>query len=67
MLWGGVSSVHEAKKIVELGAEKVAFSSAAINDTSILEEVGKIIGMQSVVVVLDYKDKGFLKERTFYS
>ena len=59
---GGVSSVEEAKKIVELGAEKVAFSSAAINNINLLKEVGDIIGLQSVVVVLDYKKVGFFKK-----
>mgnify|MGYP005998382519 CR=1 FL=1 len=55
---GGVTTVDEAKKIVQLGAEKVAFSSAAINDIKLLKEVGNVIGVQSVVVVLDYKKKG---------
>ena len=50
------------KKIVELGAEKVAFSSAAINNINLLKEVGDIIGLQSVVVVLDYKKVGFFKK-----
>ena len=56
---GGVTSIEEAKKIVNLGAEKVAFSSSAINNLEILKEVGSVIGVQSVVVVLDYKKKGF--------
>jgi len=55
---GGVTTVDEAKKIVQLGAEKVAFSSAAINNLSLLKQVGAVIGVQSVVVVLDYKKKG---------
>ena len=54
--YGG--GVDEAKKIVQLGAEKVAFSTAAINNTDLLKEVGDVIGVQSVVVVLDYKKKG---------
>lgn len=56
---GGVTTVKQAKKIVQLGAEKVAFSSAAINNTNLLKEVGEVIGVQSVVVVLDYKKRGF--------
>jgi cyclase len=54
---GGVKTVEQAKKIVALGAEKVAFSSAAVNNPGLLTEVGKAIGVQSVVVVLDYKKK----------
>ncbi|WP_417558997.1 AglZ/HisF2 family acetamidino modification protein [Mesoflavibacter zeaxanthinifaciens] len=55
---GGVTTVNQAQKIVQLGAEKVAFSSAAINNSELLKEVGAVIGVQSVVVVLDYKKKG---------
>jgi len=54
---GGVTTVEEAKKIIRLGAEKVALSSAAINNFDILEKIGKAVGVQSVVVVLDIKKK----------
>lgn len=54
---GGVKTVAQAVKIVSLGVEKVAFSSAALDNPSLLIEVGKAIGVQSVVVVLDYKKK----------
>ena len=64
---GGVSSVEEAKKIVQLGAEKVAFSAAAINKPMLLDEVGEVIGRQSVVVVLDYKKKGLFDKLEIFS
>jgi cyclase len=54
---GGVSTVEQAKKIVSLGAEKVAISSAAINNPDILKEIGEAVGVQSVVVVLDIRRK----------
>jgi len=57
---GGVSTVEHAKKIISLGAEKVALSSAAINNTSILKKIGNAVGVQSVVVVLDVKKKKLL-------
>jgi cyclase len=57
---GGVTTVEQAKKIISLGAEKVALSTAAINNPSLLTEIGKAVGIQSVVVVLDVKKKGFL-------
>lgn len=57
---GGVTTVEQAKKIISLGAEKVALSAAALNDVKILQEIGKAVGVQSVVVVLDVKKKGFL-------
>src|SRR5665213_2746980 len=55
---GGVTTVEEAKKIIKLGAEKVALSSAAINNFDILKEISKAVGIQSVVVVLDVKKRG---------
>ena len=54
---GGVTTVEQAKKIISLGAEKVALSAAAINNTSILKQIGDAVGVQSVVVVLDIKKK----------
>ena len=55
---GGVSTVDQAKKIVQLGAEKVAFSSAVIKNLQLIKDVGNAIGNQSVVIVLDYKKTG---------
>ena len=52
---GGVSSVEQARKIVGLGVEKVALSSAAIENPSILSQVSNVIGRQSVVSVVDVK------------
>ncbi len=43
-----------------MGAEKVALSSAAIENFDILYKIGQAVGIQSVVVVLDVKKKGFL-------
>jgi cyclase len=57
---GGVTTVEQAKKIIKLGAEKVALSSAAIKNPSLLSEIGKAVGIQSVVVVIDVKKKGIL-------
>lgn len=57
---GGVTTVEQAKKIISLGAEKVALSSAAINDFDIIKKIGEAVGIQSVVVVLDVKKKPFL-------
>ncbi len=57
---GGVTTVEQAKKIINLGAEKVAISSAAIENFEIIEKIGSAVGIQSVVVVLDVKKKGLL-------
>lgn len=57
---GGVTTVEEAKKIINLGAEKVALSSAVVQDINIIKKIGEAVGTQSVVVVLDVKKKSFL-------
>lgn len=57
---GGVTTVEQAKKIISLGAEKVALSAAAINNPKLLSEIGRAVGKQSLVVVIDVRKKGFL-------
>ncbi|NCP84928.1 MAG: imidazole glycerol phosphate synthase subunit HisF [Bacteroidetes bacterium] len=54
---GGVSTVEQAKKIISLGAEKVALSSAIIENPMLCKEIGEAVGVQSVVVVLDVRRK----------
>ena len=54
---GGVSSVEQFKKIIGLGVEKVAISSAAVTDPELVLKAAKVVGNQSVVVVLDAKKK----------
>jgi len=54
---GGIKTVEQALKIIGLGVEKVAISSAAIQNPSLIEKLAKEIGTQSVVVVLDVKKK----------
>lgn len=56
---GGVTTAEQAKKIINLGAEKVALSSSAVKNFPLLTEIGKAVGMQSVVVVIDVKKKLF--------
>lgn len=55
---GGVTTPEQAKKIIKLGAEKVALSAAAINNPELVNAIGKEVGVQSVVVVIDVKKKG---------
>jgi cyclase len=57
---GGIKTVEQAKKIIELGAEKIAISSAAINDLTLIKKIGNSIGVQSVVVVVDVKKRSIL-------
>lgn len=54
---GGIKTLEQAQKIISLGSEKVALSSGAINNPSLIKEIVKKIGSQSVVVVLDVKKR----------
>tara|TARA_B110000879_G_C11131605_1_gene496270 strand:- start:269 stop:1042 length:774 start_codon:yes stop_codon:yes gene_type:complete len=56
---GGVKTVEQAQKIIKLGIEKVALSSAAITNPNLLVDIASVIGAQSVVVVLDVKKTMF--------
>lgn len=55
---GGVTTVEQARKIINLGAEKVAISSKAISNPEIIPQIARAIGTQSVVVVLDVQKRG---------
>lgn len=52
---GGVRSVDQAEKIISMGVEKVAISSAAFLDPGLIGRLANIVGSQSVVVVVDAK------------
>lgn len=54
---GGVKTVEQAQKIFSLGVEKIAISSAVLEDLSLIQRMGEKVGTQSVVVVLDVKKK----------
>lgn len=60
---GGVTTAEQASRIIDLGVEKVAVSSAAISDPSLLNRMANAIGKQSVVAVLDVRKKtGFFSK-----
>ena len=60
---GGVKKASDFEKLVGLGVEKIAISSAAVNDPSVINEAAEKVGSQSVVVVLDIRKKSFLNKK----
>jgi cyclase len=57
---GGVTTVAQAARIVDMGVEKVALSAAAIANPALLTEMSHAVGRQSVVAVLDVRRKSGL-------
>lgn len=58
---GGVNSIEQFDRIIGLGIEKVAVSSAAIDTPDLISKAAARIGSQSVVAVIDVKKTGFFK------
>ena len=54
---GGIKTADQAERIVGLGVEKVAISSAAIEDPELICRIAREIGTQSVAVVLDVRKR----------
>jgi cyclase len=59
---GGIKTPEQAKRIINLGVEKVAISSAAVEDPELITKIADKIGRQSMVVVLDVKKRLFSKD-----
>jgi cyclase len=58
---GGVRTVAQIEKIISLGVEKVAVSSAAVENPTLISDAASRVGSQSVVVVIDVKKTGLLR------
>ena len=59
---GGVKTAEQAKRIIGLGVEKVAVSSAAVDDPELITRAASRVGSQSVVAVIDVKKTGLLRK-----
>jgi cyclase len=54
---GGVKTVEQAQRIFSLGVEKIALSSAVLQNPKLITQIADRVGSQSVIVVLDVKKK----------
>lgn len=57
---GGVRAPDQVERIISLGVEKVAMSSASLANPELITESARRVGNQSIVVVLDVKKSGLL-------
>jgi imidazole glycerol-phosphate synthase subunit HisF len=52
---GGVTTLAQAEHIIGLGVEKVAVSTAALDNPQLVRQMADVIGSQSIVVVIDVR------------
>ncbi|MDZ4726910.1 MAG: AglZ/HisF2 family acetamidino modification protein [Leptospira sp.] len=58
-LGGGIKTLDDAKRVLNSGAEKVSLNTYALESKTLIEEIAKVFGSQSVVVSLDIKKNIF--------
>ncbi len=52
---GGIKTVEQAQRILGLGVEKIALSSAAVESPEIISKIAERVGSQSITIILDLK------------
>ena len=56
---GGISSISDAKKVFELGFEKIVINSSVIKNPKLIKDLCTYFGSQSIVVSIDIKKNLF--------
>ena len=62
---GGIKSLEDAMRIVDLGFEKVVMNSSFYTDPSLVKDISSSLGSSSTVVSIDIKKDLFRKKRAF--
>ena len=52
---GGINSVEDVARIIEVGADKISVNSSAVNRPELIREIANQFGSQCVVVAIDTK------------
>ena len=52
---GGITSVFDAGKLLEAGADKISINSAAVSHSQLITELAKEFGSQCIIVAIDTK------------
>ena len=50
---GGVTSLAQARRLIQLGVEKVVINTAAIDDPALIREIADVLGSSTIVVSMD--------------
>lgn len=58
---GGVKTVEQIERLISLGVEKVAISSAAVDNPELITLASNRVGNQSLVVVIDVKTRKLIR------
>lgn len=56
---GGIDSLDKAKRVFDIGFEKVVVNTAALNNPDLICDIAKLYGSQAVVVSIDVKKNWF--------
>lgn len=62
---GNIGSLEDAKKVLEIGFEKVVINSNAFKNLNLIEEIAKYFGSQSIVGSIDVKTNLFGNKRIY--
>ena len=60
---GGVRTVDDVRRLLNAGADKTSFNSAAIADPQVIKDASKKYGAQCIVVAIDAKRRSALDEQ----
>ena len=55
---GGVRTVEDVRRLLNAGADKVSFNSAAVADPRVIRDASRKYGAQCIVVAIDAKRRG---------
>jgi imidazole glycerol-phosphate synthase subunit HisF len=64
---GGVKTLSQAKKLINLGIEKIIVNTAAIEDLHFVRQMADSLGSQSIVVSVDVKKDWLERHQLFHS
>lgn len=62
---GGIRNLEQAKKIFELGIEKISLNNSSLKSLTIIEELSAYYGSQSIISSIDIKKNLFGKYQVF--